>query len=146
MKKLAVLLSLAATLATGNALALDTATIDVSATVLGTCTFAAGPYAMAFGNIDPLTAANTDATATLSFTCTNGSNWALQNLTGAYTMAGSVAGNTLDYAVLAHTTAGTGTGLAQTVALTGRVTPAQAQAAAADTYTGTLTIDLWPTP
>ena len=145
MKKVVLLLSLVGILAAGNALALDTASITVTANVLGTCTFDTTAYTMAFGPIDPVATADATATATLAFTCTNGSGWQLDDISGAQSMAGSGA-NTLAYSVDAYGTIGIGTGITQNVTLTGRVTPAQAQAAVVDSYTDTLTINLNPTP
>jgi len=145
MKKLLAVLVLFGIFAAGNALAIDTANITVSANVLGTCTFDSNSYSMAFGAIDPLMAADATQAVSLAFTCTNGTNWALDDVSGVKTMAGSGA-NTLGYSIDAYTLAGTGTGATQNVAITGRITPAQASVAAVDTYNGALVINLNPTP
>jgi hypothetical protein len=145
MKLAALALSLAGILAAGNALALDTATISVSANVLGTCTFDTASYTMAFGAIDPLMAIDTTKDVNLAFTCTNGTNWALDDVSGSQTMTGSGA-NTLAYSIDSYSQAGTGTGATQNVAITGRITSLQAQAAAVDTYSDSLTLNLNPTP
>jgi hypothetical protein len=145
MKLAALALSLAGILAAGNALALDTATISVSANVLGTCTFDTASYTMAFGAIDPLTAIDATKDVNLAFTCTNGTNWALDDVSGSQTMTGSGA-NTLAYSIDSYSQTGTGTGTTQNVAITGRITSLQAQAAAVDTYSDSLTLNLNPTP
>lgn len=147
MKLAALALSLVGILTAGNALAVDTATITVSANVLGTCSFDTAAYTMAFGAIDPLMAADATQTAALAFTCTNGSNWALDDVSGARSMAGAGA-NTLAYSIDAYAAnlTGTGTGLTQNVAVTARITQAQAGVALVDTYNDTVTINLNPIP
>jgi hypothetical protein len=148
MKKIklaAMALALFGILAGGNAFALDTATITVSANVLGTCTFDTTTYTMAFGAIDPLMAADATVNVGLAFTCTNGSNYALDDVSGIQTMTGSGA-NTLGYSIDPYALTGTGTGATQNVSILGRITSAQAQIAAVDTYNDSLTINLNPTP
>ncbi|MDG2273093.1 MAG: spore coat U domain-containing protein [Halioglobus sp.] len=50
--------------------ATDTATMEVSTTVLMSCTISAG--AMTFGSYDPTSGTDNDATATITSTCTSG--------------------------------------------------------------------------
>lgn len=145
MKKILVMTVLIGLFAASSALAVDTANIAVSANVLGTCAFNTNAYTMAFGAIDPLMAADATNTVDLDFTCTSGTNWALDDVSGAQSMAGSGA-NTLAYSIDAYGATGTGTGASQLVSITGRITPAQAGVAAVDSYTDALVINLNPTP
>jgi spore coat protein U-like protein len=71
MKKTILCALLAASFA-APAIAGDTATLAVSATVSGTCKFTTGTFAMAFGTLDPSLAANQTQTTALTFKCTKG--------------------------------------------------------------------------
>ena len=71
MKKLVSITLLAASLASaGNALAGDTATLAISATVTGSCKFTTGSFTMSFGALDPAAAANQNQSTDLTFKCT----------------------------------------------------------------------------
>jgi len=150
--KLTVLaLSLIGIFGAGNTLAADTATINASATVLGTCTFDVATYDLAFGVIDQTTlgAADVTATANLEFTCSNGTVWTLDDETlsavGAKSMSGAVTAGSLAYQIDDdYTFTGTGTGLTQTVTVAGTILNADAAGAAADVYTDSFTIDINP--
>jgi len=61
----------------GKGFALDTATINVQATVLGVCTVSSSPGLMDFGNVDPATWTDTQLPGTVDFSCTNGENYAI---------------------------------------------------------------------
>lgn len=141
MKLAALTLSLVGILTAGNALAADTATVDVSATVLGTCNFATANPTMVFGDIDPTSGLTYSATANLIFTCTNGSAYTLSDV-AAPSIAFDQAG--LSYSVAAYALGGAGTGIAQTVPLIGSITPAQYASATAGSYTDTLTVNILP--
>jgi hypothetical protein len=52
------------------AVAGDTATLAVSATVSGTCKFTTGSFAMNFAPLDPSAAANQSQTAAITYKCT----------------------------------------------------------------------------
>ena len=71
MKKTILCALLAATFAT-PAIAGDTATLAVTATVTGTCKFTTGTFNMAFGTLDPSVAANQTQTTALTYKCTKG--------------------------------------------------------------------------
>lgn len=141
MKLAALALSLVGILAAGNAFAADTATVDVSATVLGSCSFNVANPVMAFGNIDPTSGATYPATADLNFTCTNGTAYTLDDVSGTnkpFAQAG------LTFDVAGYTLNGSGTGAAQTVTLNGSIAPAQYASATAGSYTQTLTVNINP--
>jgi hypothetical protein len=126
-------------------LSAGTATVNVTATVLGSCSFDTTTYSMAFGAIDPLTdTGDRTATITLAFTCSNGTPFSLGDVSGAQTLAGAVAGGSLAYSVNNYLLTGTGTGVTQNLAITARIAETDYTLAAADNYTDTLTIDINP--
>jgi hypothetical protein len=71
MKKTILCALLAAAFA-APAIAGDTATLAVSATVSGTCKFTTGTFNMSFGTLDPSAAANQTQSTALSYKCTKG--------------------------------------------------------------------------
>ncbi len=144
MKLAALTLSLVGVLAAGNALALDTATINVSATVLGTCAFDTTSYNMAFGEIDPAGSGDKTASVNLAFTCSNGTTWTLDDEANAKTMAGAFTGSNMAYSIDGYTLSGLGNGLTQNVTVTGRIADGVYQVAAADVYSDSFTIDINP--
>ena len=89
MKRISLALLLA-TLLAGNAMAVDTATLDVTATVIETCRFDSNGGIINFGNIDALNPADIlgqTASANPYFTCSAGT---------AYTITDDSAANPLD--------------------------------------------------
>lgn len=143
MMKLA-LLALVGVLAAGNAMAVDTATVDVSATVLGTCAFDTSTYNMAFGDIDPATSGDKTASVDLAITCSNGTTWTLDNEIGAKTMTGGFTGTSMTYSIDPYALSGVGTGTTQNVTVIGRIADTAYQVAAADSYADSFTIDINP--
>ena len=71
MKKILLCAVVAASFA-APAIAGDTATLAVSATVTGTCKFTTGTFNMNFGVLDPSAAANQSLTTGMSYKCTKG--------------------------------------------------------------------------
>jgi len=71
MKKTILCVLLAATFA-APAVAGDTATLAVSASVSGTCKFTTASFAMNFGALDPSAAANQNQSTALTYKCTKG--------------------------------------------------------------------------
>jgi len=59
------------------AMAADTATINIQATVQGTCTIQSSPALMDFGNIDPSTFTDTALPGSVVFRCTQTKRTAL---------------------------------------------------------------------
>jgi spore coat protein U-like protein len=74
MKKIAIwTLALGLVLASvGSSLAADTATINVQATVLGSCSIQSAPALMDWGSIDPATYVTTALAGSVVFRCTTG--------------------------------------------------------------------------
>jgi hypothetical protein len=128
----------------GNVFAAATATIDVSATVLGTCSFDTTSYTMAFGDIDPASSGDVTQTVDLIFTCSNGTTYTLDDISGPQSMTGTVPPGSLAYSIDGYTLSELGTGSSQTLTITGRIADTDYQVAAADVYTDTLTIDINP--
>ena len=128
----------------GNVFAAATATIDVSATVLGTCSFDTTSYTMAFGDIDPASSGDVTQAVDLIFTCSNGTTYTLDDISGTQSMTGAVPPGSLAYSIDGYTLSALGTGSSQTVTITGRIADTDYQVAAADVYTDTLTIDINP--
>ena len=128
----------------GNVFAAATATIDVSATVLGTCSFDTTSYTMAFGDIDPASSGDVTQTVDLIFTCSNGTTYTLDDISGPQSMTGTVPPGSLAYSIDGYTLSELGTGSSQTLTITGRFADTDYQVAAADVYTDTLTIDINP--
>jgi spore coat protein U-like protein len=126
-------------------LSAGTATVNVTATVLGSCSFDTTTYTMAFGAIDPLAdAGDKTASINLAFNCSNGTPFSLGNVSGAQTLAGAVAGGTLPYSVNNYPLTGTGTGATQNLTITARIAELDYTTAPADSYTDTLTININP--
>ncbi len=68
----------------GMAMAGDTATVDVSANVVGTCKFLTGGT-MAFGALDPSSGGNVNAVLTQpTFWCTKGASYSITDDNGLY--------------------------------------------------------------
>lgn len=142
---LSALICLTGLIFAGTALAAGTATVNVSATVLGTCSFDTTSYTMNFGSINTTDTGAKTATATLAFTCSNGTPWTLDDVSAvSHNLTGGVTGSSLAYSIGAYTTSGTGTGATQNVTLTGTIAQAAYSVAAADAYTDSLTININP--
>ena len=153
MKKI-LLASLIATVfgASTSAIAAGTQTMPVTATVVPKCSFTASTT-MDFGTIDPsIVAVNVTSTGgTLSYRCTNKTTptsiavTADANGTAAAPLLKSGTDTLAFSVVVPALTAGTGFGgAAQTVTIAGTISLANAQAAAAGTYTDTLTFTIAP--
>jgi spore coat protein U-like protein len=73
MKKLIVLMVAIGIIAmSGVAIAADTNTLTVQASVVGTCKFSSATSTLNFGNLDPSSGANVNGTTTTQFWCTKG--------------------------------------------------------------------------
>lgn len=142
--KLAVLaITLIGIFGAGNALASDSTTVNVSATVTGSCSFDAASYDMAFGSIAVTDTGVKSATANVKFTCTNNTTYALTDYAGGRNMVGPASEN-LAYTIAAYTTTAVADGALTTVPLVGTIAQAAYQAASAGTYTETLVLNITP--
>ena len=148
MKKIKVVglvIGLIGILGVGNVMAADTASVDVSATVLGTCSFDETNYAMAFGDINPADTNEKTATANVTFTCSNGTDYTLSNISGTNTLDATQSTDTLAFSIDSYTLNGTGSGTTgNSLTLTGRIAAIDYQNAPADIYTKSLTISINP--
>lgn len=136
------LLTLAFSLVASSALAAGTATLNVSASITGSCVFNAGGT-LAFGALD--VTAPVDVTANSSgvaFTCTNLTNY---TITDSVAGAGSLSNgtSTIPY-TLAYAATGVATGASQALAITGNILAANYATASAGAYTQAVTLTINP--
>lgn len=155
MKKLFVVAVAIAMIAMGGtAMAVDTATVTVSAIVAQTCRFSSPTAALAFGTL-PSTAADVSAGTTLAFWCTTGASYTITDDDGLYETG--VNANQMRSTALAtpqfmpytlsYTPAsGTGTGPSSpiTMTLTGNILAASYASLPADVYQDTVTLTINP--
>jgi spore coat protein U-like protein len=141
-----------------SAFAGGTTNMTVTAQIQGVCKIIAPVSALSFGLIDPSLLASVTATATFTTKCSNGTvETASTDNGGNNVLAGqkrmqttAPVGNFLAYGVAyaGDTTTGQGFGaaiVANTVTITGTITPAQFQNATANaTYTDTVVITVAP--
>ena len=138
--------SAAALLAPAAGMAAGSHTLNVSATVQGTCTFDLPNSPLAFGNIDPSLTTPATASATVDFHCSNGQAYAVTLAgTGAYTLTGP---STINYsASITAGAAGTGSGMTAApsqVTVGATIAAVDYQNANAGVYAGTLTLNVAP--
>jgi len=73
MKKILAIITVAAiTAMAGTAMAADTNTLTVSASVTGTCKFSSPSSTLAFGGLDPSIGTDVSTSTDVNFWCTNG--------------------------------------------------------------------------
>ena len=148
MKKLALTIfavSLVLTFA-GKGMAADTADVDVTATVMGTCLFTSAGL-LEFGSIDPTLPGPYVAapTSDVNVQCSTGIAWTVvDNAAGAHIMLDG-GGNPLPYS-FTFTAGGVGAGFGTDVAvgIGATVTQANALAAPPGAYAHTFTLDVTP--
>jgi hypothetical protein len=162
-------LAAAAMLASPAAFAADSASVDITAKVLGVCKLTTTSYAMAFADMDPSASGSPDGTgsATVKYRCTKGtapSSFSVGGATvgstgysssssAAATAGGDLKGNLvansdrLPYKITwtTPTTAGDGLGgTAIDIVLNGTITYANYSSVTADTYTGSVSVSIAP--
>ncbi|MGE5188864.1 MAG: spore coat protein U domain-containing protein [Gemmatimonadota bacterium] len=144
-------------LAAGAAAAADTATVAVSARVVGTCRFNSGAT-LAFGDLPFDTSGNAlgigPITTTLSFWCTNGASYTITDdeglnevVAGSQSMNSTTLGTTeyIPYSLTYSPATGTGLGPASPITLTLSGTVGAVYATnTPDTYTDTVTLTIDP--
>lgn len=146
-------------LAAGTAMAADTATVDVSATVVGTCQFSSAGTTLPFGVLPFDASGNAlgaTANATIQFWCTNGASYSIADDTGAnelvsgtppFRLASTTLGapEYIDYSLSYNPATGTGTGPGTPITLniTGTVGTTYA-ANTPDVYSDTVTLTINP--
>jgi spore coat protein U-like protein len=130
--------------------AADTQTLAVSANVSGNCKFSAGSTPLAFGAINPASTSDVTATARVLYRCTkNTVSLGITGTAGPHAMT-TPGGDTLPYSLGITGASGAGTGLGfgagsdLTAAVTGTITAANFQNAAAGVYTENVTLTITP--
>lgn len=138
----------------GSAMAVDTATVTVSAIVPATCRFSNPAATLAFGAL-PTPAADVTAGTTLDFWCTNGAIYAITDDDGLFETganANRMRSTTLaipefmPYALSYVPASGTGLGPASpiTLTLTGNILGASYSSLSGDIYQDTVTLTINP--
>ena len=134
------------------ALASGTATLNVSATVVGTCSFDTASATLNFGNLNPLSAVNTNANASLQFRCSLGTAYTISddlgvNKTGTTRRMKHSADNTqlIPYTLTyVSTGVGLGNSAPSTLAVAGAVLATDFTDAKAGSYSDTVTFTITP--
>lgn len=133
--------------AAGFAAAADSTTLAVSATVSGVCKFSATSQPLAFGTIDPSLTTDKTMTADVKYKCTNKTNsLGIAGITGAHSMSSGADSLAYTLAIVGDKGAGVGfgTGKDLTATVTGTITAAQYQNAAAGSYTENVALTITP--
>lgn len=136
--------------ASGLAAAADSQTLAVTANVPGLCKFSSTSTPLAFGNVDPSLTVDKVVPVNVNYKCTK--NTSSLGVTAAggtnRTMAGPTAADTMGYTLgfSGGTQAGKGFGPGQDLVLvvTGTITAAQYQNAAAGAYSENVTLNITP--
>lgn len=135
-----------------KSMALDTATINVQATVLGVCTISASPGLMDFGSIDPATFVDTQIAGAIDFSCTNGESYSI-DFGGVVNPGNPVAigrvlnsgTDTMNYNVnTLSSSTGVATGVLQNYNFNVELLAADVAPATAGIYTDSFTFDITP--
>jgi len=141
-------------LASGAALAADTATVTVSAAVVAVCKFSAPKTgALSFGSLDPSVGGDVNGTpAQPQFWCTKGTSYTISDDDGLYETGGGA--RRMQHATLTehipysftYTATGTGNGAsnALTMNIAGTVLAANYLNASAGAYADTVTLSINP--
>jgi hypothetical protein len=144
LKLAVVAISLVGVFGVGNVMALDTATLDVSATVIETCRFDSDGGTLAFGNLDALNPADVLAVAPDTnpyFTCSNKT---------VYTITDDSALNPLNNGfddivyTLGYTAGGTADGTSTELVVTGDILQAAYAGVSAGAYAAEVTFTINP--
>ncbi len=152
MKKLALVVVVTAVVAlAGAAMAADTASVSVSATVAGVCKFQAGAKTVTF-TLDPSVGGNVSGVVSQpTFWCTKGASYTITDDKGlngggtTYKMKHATLTDTIPY-TFTYTAAGTGTGASApiTMNIAGQVLAADYLNVSAGSYGDTVTLSINP--
>lgn len=134
------------------AVASDTATVNVSAIVLGTCSFNTSSATMDFGSLNPLTGSNSSANASLQFKCTLGTLYSITDDKGLHetgtTFRMQHASDNTQLIPYTFTYTNSGVGLGNlfpiTLNITGGVLATDYQNAKEGSYSDTVTLTVTP--
>jgi spore coat protein U-like protein len=155
MKKLLGLaMVLGLVLLTGVAFAADTNTVTVTANVVGTCRFNSATSTLAFGSLDPGVGGDVNASTSTTFWCTRNASYSISDDDGLHETG--VDANRMQhvsspteyipYTFTYNPTSGTGNGRTSPITLniSGTVTFANYQNAAAGDYADTVVLSITP--
>lgn len=140
MKKILVLAA-AMAMVSSAAFAAGTATLNVTASVQGTCTITGGT--LAFGVLDPVTAPNVGpiAAAGVTVTCNNGTVFTVTDNSAANALTNGT--SSIPF-TLTHAGGGTGTGVANPYAISGSILGTGYATVTAGVYASTVTMSVLP--
>lgn len=147
MKKLLAIITVAAiTAMAGSAMASGTANLQVTATVIPTCTMTGGT--LAFGNLDPTNPAiKTADSSGVTITCTTGTPYTLGGDAGDNNVGTqkrlAFGTNYIPYSVTIPA-GGSGTAVAQTVTIAGTIAADAYTSAPPGTYSDTIELTVTP--
>ncbi|MBE0504335.1 MAG: spore coat protein U domain-containing protein [Desulfuromonadales bacterium] len=145
MKKILVLAAAMAMFAS-SAFAAGTATVDVSATVVGSCVFNTANATLAFPFLDATVVGPVAGSTSLDFQCASGVSFTISDDTGGAPVMTSTTlapAQTIPYS-LNYTATGTASGLNETLVVNASVAYADFQNAWVDTYTDTVVFTINP--
>lgn len=153
MKKLLILLSAIAIISiTTKAIAADTGTVNINATVVGTCKFTTNTANISV-TLDPSVGGTVTGSGSLAFWCTKNASYTVSDDDGLYETGAnlnrvfnSTANEYIPYSFSYTPTSGTGNGPQNPITLSVTASFAQTdyQNASAGTYTDTVTITVNP--
>jgi hypothetical protein len=144
LKLAALAITLVGIFGTGNALAADTATLDVTATVIETCRFDSDGGVIDFGNIDALNPVDIlaePADANPSFICSAGTDYTITDDSNTTPMDNGT--DTITYA-LNYINTGTATGLPEELVVTADLLGVDYAGVSAGAYSATVTFTINP--
>jgi spore coat protein U-like protein len=155
MKKLLGLaMVLGLVLLTGVAFAADTNTVTVTANVVGTCRFNSATSTLAFGSLDPGVGGDVNASTSTTFWCTRNASYSISDDDGLHASGPNAnrmehtttAGEFIPYTFSYTPATGTGNGRTSPITLdiSGTVTFANYQNAAAGDYADTVVLSITP--
>ena len=155
MKKfLGLAMGLGLVLLTGVAFAADTNTVTVTANVVGTCRFNSATSTLAFGSLDPGAGGDVSASTSTTFWCTKNASYSITDDDGLHESGPNVnrmehtttAGEFIPYTFSYSPATGTGSGPTSPITLdiSGTVTFANYENAAAGDYADTVVLSITP--
>ncbi len=149
---LTALAAIAVLVPAGSAMANDTATVTVTANVVGTCKFSVAAGAVAFGDLDPATPTDKDGVVTQPvFWCTRGASYTISDDNGlneagtTHRMRQGALDEYIPYS-FSYTATGTGAGPQSpvTMSIAAQVLGTDYAGALAGAYSDTVTLTINP--
>ena len=144
MKLAALALALTGIFAAGNALAANTATLDVSATVIAACQFDSDGGTLAFADLDVLTPTDqlgVTPSGQPMFTCTNGTTYTITDDSATNPLSNGT--DNIVYS-LSYTSGGTANGTSTAMDVTGSLLGTAYAGKSVGTYNAQVTFTINP--